>query len=141
MKKIFVLVCALSLFFAGTAFTEPIEFPNGLTIDIAPGWSYEGEGDSIALTAEDKTCAVYITVTDAGDVSGKDTAIAMSKEHDGSKPQQLDEDTYFYVFENERGNNTRVYVGVEDGKLKILSITGDHKDVDEMISTITEKFQ
>ena len=138
MKKIFVLVCALSFIFAVTAFAEPIKFPNGLTIDVAPGWSYEGEGDTIALTAEDKTCAIYITVTEAGNLSGKDTAEIMSKEHDGSKPQQLDEDTYFYVFGNDNGVNTRVYVGVEDGKLKILSITGEHKDIDEMMSSITE---
>jgi len=139
MKKVFVLICVAALFFVGTAFSEPIEFPNGIIVDVAPGWSYEGEGDSIILLSEDESCAIAIIVSKAGDLkSSKEAAKLLSKEHNGSEPEEIDDDTYEYSFINEAGINTRVFVGIEDGKLKVLSITGEHKDVDGMINSISE---
>ena len=140
MKKFFTLFCIASLLFAGTAFSEPIEFPNGITVDVAPGWSYEGEGDNIMLLAEDESCAIAIIVSDAqGMTSSEEIAKAMADEHNGSEVSKIDDDTYLYTFKNEAGVDTKVFVGIEEGKLKVLSITGDHKDVEDMISSITEK--
>ena len=137
MKRILILVCISALLFAGTAFAEPIKFPNGLTVDVAPGWSYEGEGDEIVLVAEDGSCAIGIIVTSAqGISSGKDAAIAMSQEHGGSEPQEIEEDTYFYTFLNEHGIESKVFVGIDEGKLNVISITGDHRDVDSILASI-----
>jgi len=139
MKRILVLICVATLFFVGTAFSEPIEFPNGIIVDVAPGWSYEGEGDSVILLAEDESCAIAIVISKAGDLkSSEEAAKLLSKEHNGTEPEEIDDDAYEYNFTNEAGINTRVFVGIEDGKLKVLSITGDHKDVDGMINSITE---
>lgn len=139
MRKILVLVCAVTLIFAGTAFAEPIEFPNGLTIDVAPGWSYEGEGNDTILTAEDESCVIFITIADAEGVSAKDAAEAMSKEHGGSEPVQVDDETYLYVFNNQHGVECKVFVGIDNGKLKVLSIFGDHKDVESILDSIVER--
>ena len=140
MKKFLTLFCIATLFFAGTAFSEPIEFPNGITVDVAPGWSYEGEEDTVVLTAEGGSCVIAIIVSDAqGITSSEEAAKVMSQEHEGSEIEKVDDDTYLYTFMNEAGIETRVFVGVEDGKLKVLSITGDHKDVEGMIDSITEK--
>lgn len=139
MKKILILVCLGALVFIGTAFSEPIEFPNGITVDVAPGWSYEGEGDSIMLIAEDRSCAITIVISNAEGLTSEEAAKVMSKEHNGSEPQKLDEDSYVYGFKNENGLDTHVILGVENGKLKVLSITGDHKDVEGIIDSITEK--
>jgi hypothetical protein len=140
MKKIFVWVCIAALLFVGTAFSEPIDFPNGITVDVAPGWSYEGEGDSIMLLAEDESCAISIIVTNAGGItSSEEAAKTMSKEHNGTEPKEFDDDTYEYSFKNEADVITRVFVGIEEGKLKVLSITGEHKDVEGMINSISEK--
>jgi|GEM_PF-2566114 len=139
MKKFFVLFCIAALLFAGTAFAEPIKFPNGITVDVAPGWSYEGEDDSIVLVAEDESCAIAIIVSDAeGLTSSEEAAKAMAEEHKGSELQKIDDDTYVYTFMNEAGVETRVFVGIEEGKLKVLSITGNHKDVEGIINSITE---
>ena len=139
MKKFFALVCAAALLFAlGTAFAEPIKFPNGLTVDVAPGWFYEGEDDNIVLIAEDQSCAITITVVAAEGVTGRDAAFGMSKEHGGSEPQEIGEDFYFYSFQNENGVECRVFVGAEDGKLKVISITGDHQDVEDILNSIEE---
>ena len=140
MKKTLVLVFAAALLFAVTAFAEPVKFPNGLTIDVAPGWSYEGEGEGITLIAEDESCVIFISVSDAEGASSKDVAEAMSREHGGSKPQQIDEDIYLYTFNNEHGADCRVFTGVDNGKIKIVLIAGDHKDVEDMINSIEELF-
>ena len=139
MKKIITLACLGVLFFVGTAFSEPIEFPNGITVDVAPGWSYEGEGESIILIAEDKSCTIAIVVSDAEGLTSEEAAKLMSKEHNGSEPQKLDEYSYVYGFKNENDIDTNVILGVENGKLKVLSITGDHKDVEAIIDSIIEK--
>jgi hypothetical protein len=140
MKKIFTLFCIATLLFVGTAFSEPIEFPNGIIVDVAPGWSYEGEEDRILLVAEDESCAIAIIVSDAkGITSIEEAAKTMSEELKGSEPTKIGDDTYLYSFLNEAGVETKVFVGLEDEKLKILSITGEHKDVEDMVISITEK--
>jgi hypothetical protein len=140
MKRIIVLTCMIAILFVGTALSEPIEFPNGIIVDVAPGWSYEGEGDSIILLSEDESCAIAIVITEAGELkTSEEAAKLLSKEHNGSEPEKIDDDAYEYSFKNETGVNTRVFVGIEDGRLKVLSITGNHKDVEGMIDSITEK--
>ncbi|MCL1875126.1 MAG: hypothetical protein FWF87_02555 [Synergistaceae bacterium] len=139
MKKILILACLSAFIFVGAAFSEPIEFPNGITVDVAPGWLYEGEGDSAILTAEDKSCTIAIVISKVEGLTSEEAAKVMSKEHNGSEPQKLDEDSYIYSFQNENGIDTNVILGVENGKLKVLSITGDHKDVEGIIDSITEK--
>ena len=139
MKKFFALVCVAAFVFGGAAFAEPIKFPNGLTIDVAPGWSYEGIDDSVILFSENMSCAIYITVIDAEGMSAKDAAAAMSQGINGSEPQEVEEGTYFYTFMNEHGVESRVFAGVERGKLKVVSITGDHPDVDDIINSIIEE--
>jgi len=138
MRKIFILVCLIAFVFAGTAFAEPIKFPNGLTIDVAPGWSYEGKDEEITLIAEDQSCAIYISITDANGASGKDIAAAMSKSHGGSVPQLIDDEIYFYTFNNEQNVECKVFSGVDNGKLKVVLIAGDHKDVEDIINSIEE---
>ena len=136
MKRIFVLVCAVAFLFAGAAFGEPIRFPNGLTVDVAPGWSYEGTDEEIILTAEDNSCVIFITVADADGLSGREIATAMSEEHGGSEPQQIYNDTYFYTFINEHGVECKVFAGVEDGRIKVVLIAGDHNDIEDMLASI-----
>ncbi|MCL1941271.1 MAG: hypothetical protein FWG09_04950 [Synergistaceae bacterium] len=140
MKKIFALVCAAAFIFAGTvcASAEVIKFPNGLTIDVAPGWSYESNETNIVLVAGDESCAIAIIVADAEGMTSKEAAETLSKEHKGSAPQKIDETSYVYTFENEHGVGTTVIVGVEDGKLKVLSVTGQHDDADGIINSIKE---
>jgi hypothetical protein len=139
MKKILALICMTAFIFVGTAFSEPIEFPNGITVDVAPGWSYDGEGENILLVAEDESCVIAIFVSDAKGMTSEEAAKTMSKEHKGTEPKEFEDDSYEYSFRNETGANTRVFVGIEEGKLKVLSITGDHKDVEGIINSISEK--
>jgi hypothetical protein len=138
MKKLLALACVASLICVGTAFSEPIEFPNGITVDVAPGWSYEGEGNSIMLLAEDESCSIAIVVSEAEGFTSEEAAKTMSIEHKGTEPKEIENNTYEYSFKNEKGVVTRVFVEVENGKLKVLSITGEHKDADGIIDSITE---
>jgi len=139
MKKMFVLACLAVFVFVGTAFSEPIDFPNGLTIDVAPGWSYEAEDERIILIAEDNSCAISIIVSEVEGVTSLEAANEMAKEHQGTEPAKIDDNTYEYSFIDEKGSSTKVFVEVENGKLKVLSITGDHKDVEDIIDSIKER--
>ena len=97
MKKIFVLVFMAAIIFAGTvcASAEPIKFPNGITVDVATGWSYEGEGDNIILIADDESCVIGIIVADPeGMKSGEEAAEALSNQHKGTKPEKINDGSW-----------------------------------------------
>lgn len=137
MKKLLALLCVLA--FAATASAEVIDFSNiHLKIDVPAGWTYASDGDTASMIAEDKSCAITVAKTAAEGITAEAAAKQMAAEHKGTEPQKLDDVTYQYTFKNENGVDTVVTVGVENNLLMVISVTGQHAEVSNILGSIQE---
>lgn len=135
MKKFLSVVFVLLMVVSASA--EVISFPSAkVTIDVAAGWEYSDDGKGTAiLVAGDKSASISFTKVPAEGLTLDQWATELSKQHKGTTPTKAGDSAMTYTF---NGGKTTVIVGISDGSAGILSVTGEHADIGDMVNSIED---
>lgn len=136
MKKL--LLAALLVLGMAMSASAAVKSFKSFSIDVPDGWTATEDGSVVALIAPGNACALSIASDSAGGMKGEDVAKAMSQQLKGTAPQAQD-GGYAFTFKNQNGVESKCFVMVEDNKFVMLTITGDHPQLGQILDSIEDK--
>lgn len=138
-KSIGALAVLAVLAFSAVAFAEVKDFGD-FTVDVPDDWAAAQNGTTVAITANDKSAAISVTVESTGGTPLKDLAAAFSQQLKGSEPA-LDDDVYRFTFTNPNGVESNAFLTEnEDGKKYcLIVVTGENPALGGILDSITDK--
>ncbi len=140
MKKVLAFILAGCLIvLAPLASYATVKSFTRFSVDVPQGWEASEDGNVVALLAPGHAAAVSIAVDSAQDMSAADLAKAMSTQLKGSAPVQGDDGGYGFTFKNPAGVESQSMLYVEKNEYILVTITGDHPDIANILDSIEEK--
>ena len=138
MRVVF-FTCLLSLALCLPALAEMKDFGK-FKIEVPAGWTTAVDGDTVGITAPDKSASISVTVAASDGATPEAIAKELSAAFKGSAPTK-DDDAYVFTFKNENGvDSVGVVGGLGDGKqVAVVTITGEHADVEKILNSLEEK--
>ena len=116
MKRI--VMCVMFLLTFSCAFADAEEFRN-FSLNVPEGWSANESGDTVSVTADDKSGSLVITSGNPHGESVKNLALKFSRELHGTDP--LSDDDGDYTFEFNNGVSHATITGDEDFYMMIIA--------------------
>ena len=124
MKRLFVLSVLAVLFTAACAFGAVQDFGK-FTLDIPEGWTANQDGSTVAVTKNDNTAAMSMTLDSAGGASLEELAAAFAKELNASDPKPTGDGDYTFMFKNQNGVDSNCLISGGEGMYILVVMTGD----------------
>lgn len=137
MGVLAVLVVSAVLAFSVAAFAEVKDFKD-FTVDVPDDWTAAQDGTTVAVTANDKSAAISITVDTTDGASMKDLAAAFVEKLKGSGLEEED-GVYTFTFTNENGVDSKAILNGEEGKFCLIVITGENPKMSDILDSVKEK--
>jgi hypothetical protein len=146
MKKAFVLsaVILAAVLLMAAAFSVPasakvmkFDFIR-VSVNVPSGWEVQEdrENNTVGLVAEDESAAITLSAYEDIGMSLKEFAEQAAEELEGETPKKQPNGTYVFDCENENDVTTHVVVSGSEKFAAIISVTGEHEDVDGIIGSI-----
>ena len=144
MKRSAVLAAVLALVIASAAFAYDF---GAFTMDVASGWSASVNGPTGIVMKDDKTASLSVTITPAEGNTAKTLAEAFAAEFGKSfakvsTPEADSDGSYSWEMTTAEGVVSNAMLAVEDGKCKLVVMTGLDTaggEMAAMLETIKEK--
>lgn len=137
MGVLAVLAVSAVLAFSVAAFAEVKDFKD-FTVDVPDDWTAAQDGTTVAVTANDKSAAISITVDTTDGASMKDLAAAFVEKLKGSGLEEED-GVYTFTFTNENGVDSKAILNGEEGKFCLIVITGENPKMSDILDSVKEK--
>ncbi len=129
MQKTLRALVALLLFLPVAGMARDF---NGFRADVPPGWEVIGEKDAVVgFVSPGREAVVTATVASARDVDPASFAAEMARGLGGSEPVEED-GVYRFTF----GNEGMAVVHAAGADLRVISLTGGHAAMEELIDSI-----
>lgn len=136
-----LLFCAVFLF-SGRAMAERKNFTD-FTIELPAGWTIEQDGITTAFVSKDKKANMQVTVESVAHIAkegitAKELAEAYAHELQGSTPTMEDNDPNYYSFTflSPEGTKSEASIVVSGRLFYLITISGRHKDLAEMVESV-----
>ena len=137
MGVLAVLAVSAVLAFSVAAFAEVKDFKD-FTVDVLDDWTAAQDGTTVAVTANDKSAAISITVDTTNEASMKDLAAAFVEKLKGSGLEEED-GVFTFTFTNENGVDSKAILNGEEGKFCLIVITGENPKMSDILDSVKEK--
>lgn len=137
MGVLAVLAVSAVLAFSVAAFAEVKDFKD-FTVDVPDDWTAAQDGTTVAVTANDKSAAISITVDTTDGASMKDLAAAFVEKLKGSGLEEED-GVFTFTFTNENGVDSKAILNGEEGKFCLIVITGENPKMSDILDSVKEK--
>lgn len=124
MKRLAVLSVIAVLFTAACAFGAVQDFGR-FTLDIPEGWTATQDGSTVAVTKNDNTAAISMTLDSTDGASLEDLAKAFAKELNATAPAATGDGDYTFTFKNQSGVDSNCLLSGGDGMYILIVMTGD----------------
>ena len=132
--------CALFVIFflaVGPAFSARQYFSH-ISLDVPEGWKAFEQGQTVAVTADDGSSSVTITIDAHDNVALKQRATNASRQLGGALPV-WDGESYVFTFVNPNGLVGAVVIGDrEDGNYLLVVVIGDNPGIHYISQTIED---
>jgi hypothetical protein len=142
VKKFFALFLAVSMMvmcLAGAASAKVRKFGFiRCSVDVPNGWTVEEDRENytVGLTAPDASAAVSLSGFEDAGMSLEEAAEQMSEEMNGTKPERKSGNSFAFTYENENGIAGRASVSGDEKFMVVITVTGEHGDVDKIIDSL-----
>jgi hypothetical protein len=142
MKKTIILCSAILMMaaaLAAPASAKVMKFDFiRVSVNVPSGWEVQEdrESNTVGLVAEDESAAITLSAYEDIGMSLKEFAEGAAEELEGETPKKQPNGTYVFDCENENGVTTHVLVSGSEKFAAIISVTGEHKDIDGIIKSI-----
>ena len=124
MKRLFVLSVLAVIFAASCAFGAVQDFGK-FTLDIPAGWTANQDGTTVAVTKNDNSAAMSITLDSADGASLEELAAAFVKELNASEAKPTGDGDYTFSFKNQNGVDSNCLLSGGNGMFILIVMTGD----------------
>jgi len=135
MKRL-LLALFLVLSMAIAASAAEVQFSK-FKVTVPNGWTSSEDGDTVALLAPGNAAAISIVATEAENKTAAALAKEVARELKGTTPQPAD-GGYTFTFKNKNGVESKSVLFVENNELVMITITGSHPQIGEIIASIRE---
>ena len=134
---VFLLLAALIFTFAASAEAELQRFGN-IEAYVPEGWTVQATGAQTTFMSPGNVAALSVLVNTATGVTAEEVAVAYSEAHYGTTPEEVDEGTFVFSFQNENGIESHaVVVLLADTDSYMVWVTaGAHPQLGELIESV-----
>lgn len=130
--------CGLVLAMATASFANVQSFTH-FSVDVPQGWQATEDGEVVSLLAPGNAAAVSIAVDSAEGMNTENLAKTMATQLKGSSPVAVDAGGFAFAFKNQSGVESKSTVFVNNNKFVMITVTGSHADIPQILKTIKDK--
>lgn len=107
------------------------------TVDVPSGWTVKEDENVVSFLAPDDVAAITVTTDETGGMTALELARLMSRELNGSEPQE-DAGDYTFTFTNQNGVTSEAVLSIEGKEYVLITVTGEHPQIPAILDSISD---